>query len=626
MVDDGNPTSPYAPPSEDLPTSPQLDDDTQVPPPPPPPPTIEATESSIRPAPAGSVQLPPAGYKIGRMIGRGGMGEVMSAQDSRIGREVAIKRMRNPTPGAEALARFLREARIQARLDHPAIVPVHELGVDESGRPYFTMKRCTGVTLSRMIADGGEFHRMLRAFVDVCLAIDFAHSRGVVHRDIKPANIMLGEYGEVYVLDWGVARLLSDAPDIPDLPNLLASYEPPDPEDSTKSGALLGTPGYIAPEQIEGHVAAPPADVYALGCILFEMLACEPLHPRGQPAIGRTLSTPQDSPAKRRPDRGIPPELDAVCFAALAMDPTTRPTARELADRVQAYLDGDRDVERRRILAAQQLAAAHESLASDDPEARIAALRQAGRAVALDPESAQAAELVGSILLEPPTRMPAELAESLDDHERRINRDRSKKALYAYFSIVALLPLVVFLDVKNWAPLIAFYGVIGLGILSTWNHIRTGHTSVAVALVINLALAVLFSRVASPFVLTPLVIACSLAGITPIPWLNERKWVVVAWAAAAVLLPVMLEWLHVLPKTWGISHGSMVIQSDVFATDGPREEVLLSFVELVFTCVVALLAISISKRRRVSQNTLFVHAWHLRQLIPSSRPWQTRKT
>jgi eukaryotic-like serine/threonine-protein kinase len=385
MVDDGTPTRPYAPDSADLPTVPGLDDDTQAPPP---PPTIEATGSAIVPGgKSGSIQLPPAGYKIGRVIGRGGMGEVVSAQDGRIGREVAIKRMRNPTPNAEALARFLREARIQARLDHPAIVPVHELGVDETGRPYFTMKRCAGITLSRLIADGGSYHRMLRAFVDICLAVDFAHSRGVVHRDLKPANIMLGEYGEVYVLDWGVARVMSDQPDIPDLPTIQPSDETPDPDDSTKSGSLLGTPGYIAPEQIEGRVAAPPADIYALGCILFEMLACEPLHPRGQSAIGRTLSTPQDSPAKRRPDRGVPPELDAVCFAALAMDPKTRPTARELADRVQAYLDGDRDVERRRTLAALQLASAHEVLASDDPDARVTALRQAGRAVALDPES-----------------------------------------------------------------------------------------------------------------------------------------------------------------------------------------------------------------------------------------------
>src|SRR5205085_10375569 len=136
-------------------------------------------------------------------------------------------------------------------------------------------------------------------------------------RDLKPANIMLGDYGEVYVLDWGVARVMSETTDmLPDVP-IQPPEETPDSEDSTKSGALLGTPGYIAPEQIMGQPATAAADVYALGCILFEILACEPLHPRGQPAIGRTLSTPQDSPAKRRPDRGVRPELDAACFEAL---------------------------------------------------------------------------------------------------------------------------------------------------------------------------------------------------------------------------------------------------------------------------------------------------------------------
>jgi serine/threonine-protein kinase len=624
MPDDGNPTRPYAPAPQDLPTAPQIEREHAS------EPTLGATEVTIVPSPEAVLSLPPAGYKLGRLIGRGGMGEVIAAHDERIGRGVAIKRMRNPKPNSEALARFLREARIQARLDHPAIVPVHDLGVDETGRPYFTMKRCAGITLQRLIADGGAFHRLLRAFVDVCLAIDFAHSRGVVHRDLKPANIMLGDYGEVYVLDWGVARVLSEQPDSSE-PSMQRHDETPDPDDSTKSGALLGTPGYIPPEQIEGAMAAPPADVYALGCILFEILACEPLHPRGQPAIGRTLSAPQDSPARRRPDRNLPPELDAACFAALADAPKQRPTARELADRVQAYLDGDRDIERRRTLAAQQVDEARSALASDDPENRVIALRKAGRAVALDPESLPAAQLVSSLLLEPPkddrrNRWPRELTASFEEHERRINRDRSRKAIYAYLAIIAIFPIVLFLDVKNWPALAAFYGCVGLGIMASMNHLRTGVPSMPVVLVVNLALAVLFSRVAGPFVLTPLVICASLAGITSIAWLGEHKWVAVGWAVCASMLPVVLEWIDVLPNTWGISNGAMMIQSDVFTTSGLREEVLLTFVNTLFTVTVAMLALAISYRRRVSQNTLFVHAWHLRQLVPNTQPLPTRSS
>ena len=586
-------------------------------------PTLRASEADIKPVIA-TVILPDHGYKMGHTIGRGGMGEVIAAHDQRIGRDVAIKRMRNPTPSKESTLRFLREARIQARLDHPSIVPVHEMGVDGNGRPFFTMKRIAGKTLAKLISEGESLHRLLRAFTEVCLAIDFAHHRGVVHRDLKPANIICGGYGEVYVLDWGVARVLADPPDTEQGVSIQPLDETPDPEDSTKSGALLGTPGYIPPEQIEGIPPAPPADVYSLGCILFEILACEPLHPRGESAIGRTLSTPQASPAKRRPDRSIPPELDRACFEALANDPDERPTARELADRVQAYLDGDRDVVRRRALAAEQLIFAKDALTGGDPDARITALRAAGRAIALDPDQLGAAELVSSLLLEPPKEIPKELELSLDEAEKRINRDRSKKAIYAYSSIFLLLPLILFLEIKNWPVVGAFFGCVALGIGTSFHHYRAGKPSVAVTLAVNLALAILFTRVAGPFVLTPLVIAGLLVGITQIKWLNDRFWVVAIWTAAAVMLPVIFEWVGLLPSTWSISNGSMVIQSDVLRSHGMFEELSLVFTSLVFTIVIGAFALTVSRRRRLSQRALFVHAWHLRQLVPTSRSWATK--
>jgi serine/threonine-protein kinase len=617
MVDD--PTRPYAPSPAELPTQTAAEGGVE----PAVTPTMRASDADIKPVIA-SMILPEAGYKLGHTIGRGGMGEVLAAHDTRIGRDVAIKRMRNHTPNKEAVSRFLREARIQARLDHPAIVPVHELGVDDNNRPFFTMKRCAGKTLARMIADGEPFHRLLRAFVDVCLAIDFAHARGVVHRDLKPANIICGDYGEVYVLDWGVARVLADGPDAEASASIQPESETPDPEDSTKSGALLGTPGYIPPEQIEGIPPAPPADVYSLGCILFEILACEPLHPRGEPAIGRTLSTPQARPAVRRPDRAIPPELDEACFDALAERPGDRPTARELADRVQDYLDGDRDLERRRTLAAQQLVFAKTAIESNDADARITALRAAGRAIALDPEALGAAEFVSAILLEPPKEMPAELEQSLDEHEKRINRDRSKKAIFAYSTIFALLPLTLFLEVKNWPVVGAFFGCVALGIAASVQNYRVGRPSVAVTLTVNLALALLFTRVAGPFVLTPLVIAGLLVGLTQISWLNERIWVVVGWTAVAVMLPIIFEWVDLLPNTWAISDGSMIIQSDVIRTHGLFEELCLVFTSLLFTIVIGIFALTVNRRRRRSQRALFIHAWHLRQLVPATRSWATQ--
>ncbi|MBL9019023.1 MAG: serine/threonine protein kinase, partial [Myxococcales bacterium] len=152
-------------------------------------------------------------YTLGDLLGRGGMGEVVNAHDQRIGRDVALKRLTAEAPGATEVNRFLREARIQARLDHPAIPPVYELGTDEQQRPFFTMKRLAGRTLREMInTEQPASQRLLRALAEVCLAVEFAHQHGVVHRDLKPSNIMLGDFGEVYVLDWGLARVLDDAP------------------------------------------------------------------------------------------------------------------------------------------------------------------------------------------------------------------------------------------------------------------------------------------------------------------------------------------------------------------------------------------------------------------------------
>ncbi|HEX7699770.1 MAG TPA: serine/threonine-protein kinase, partial [Kofleriaceae bacterium] len=145
-------------------------------------------------------QLVKERYRLGRRIGKGGMGEVMAARDEQVGRDVAIKRMRAANPSERAIARFLREASVQGRLEHPAIVPVHEIGRDDDNLPFFVMKKLAGTSLAAIVSyrDEATQQRMLRAFVDVCLAMEFAHVRGIVHRDLKPDNIMLGDFGEVY--------------------------------------------------------------------------------------------------------------------------------------------------------------------------------------------------------------------------------------------------------------------------------------------------------------------------------------------------------------------------------------------------------------------------------------------
>ena len=425
--------------------------------------------------------LPAPGYLLGEAIGRGGMGAVVAAQDLRIGREIAVKRMTAMAPDGEQVGRFLREARIQARLQHPAIVPIHELGVDDQGRPFFTMKRITGQTLGQCLADGAAHNRLLRVFVEVCRAIEFAHARGVVHRDLKPSNIMLGDYGETYVIDWGIARVLAEDRELPAPLSDIAKLD----GGATKSGAVLGTLGYMSPEQIRGQPATPAADSYALGAILFEVLTGQILHHRGQPAIAATLTAPQVRPSDRHPEIAIPPELDNLCFEALAELPERRPSAHDLAEKVQAYLDGDRDLARRRELATHQLTAARDALASGDPDARAAAMWRAGRALALDPESEDAAELVGALLLEPPAegRMPADLTRGLDEQERQINRDRSRRVMWAYLSVFAVFPVLLAMDVKSWGIVLGFYSLMVIGSLFSAWFARSGQPLVAVVLI-----------------------------------------------------------------------------------------------------------------------------------------------
>lgn len=210
------------------------------------------------------------------------MGEVRLTRDARIGRHVAVKRLLEPLSGEATRRRFLREARIQGQLEHPAVVPVYDLDFDEQGQPFFTMKRVRGQTLSRILelSARGDTEtrerfgrrRLLAAFTQACHAVHYAHVRGVVHRDLKPSNIMIGDYGEVYVLDWGVARVDKDASDEDErLPVVLDASM-----GLTRGGDLVGSLGYMAPEQMQGLTVDGRADVFALGVVLYEILTLRP--------------------------------------------------------------------------------------------------------------------------------------------------------------------------------------------------------------------------------------------------------------------------------------------------------------------------------------------------------------
>ncbi|WP_438029179.1 protein kinase domain-containing protein [Sorangium sp. So ce233] len=298
---------------------------------------------------------------LGR-IGRGGMGEVRRVRDRVMGRVLAMKILPpelSHEPGARA--RFLAEARLTACLQHPGIVPVHDCGALPDGRLWFTMKEVRGRTLSAFIralhADGeatpfvDALRRLLDVYMRICEAVAYAHGRGVIHRDLKPANVMIGEFGEVLVMDWGIARGAAPEGD----PRGAATAHLRTTH-ATRAGLVLGTPAYMPPEQARGELSqlGPASDVYALGAILYEMLSGRPPYSGTAAAIRGQVVHGPPAPLANRCRNQIPADLIAICERAMARSPSQRPAdARALAEEFHRYLDGARRRERARALVEE---------------------------------------------------------------------------------------------------------------------------------------------------------------------------------------------------------------------------------------------------------------------------------
>jgi serine/threonine-protein kinase len=293
-------------------------------------------------------------YSRTRLHARGGLGQVWLARDDILGREVALKELRPDREGNdEILARFVTEAKITGLLEHPGIVPVYDLEPGPSGRhPFYTMRFIRGRTLHEAIVDyhkkraeGGDDplarSQLLNAFVGVCQAIGFAHARGVIHRDLKGQNVVLGDFGEAMVLDWGLARLIDEPERGPDSPDGVEKLTLDADLEATRQGQVLGTPAYMAPEQAAGKIdqIGPRTDIYALGAILYEILVgVAPYRAVSVTEILRQVR--EEAPERpRAANPSVPPALEAVCLKAMARRPEERyATATDLADEVQRWL------------------------------------------------------------------------------------------------------------------------------------------------------------------------------------------------------------------------------------------------------------------------------------------------
>jgi len=313
-------------------------------------------------------------YRLLEFVARGGMGAVYLAEDTSLHRHVALKVLDPAASSPDLAARLLREARVLARLEHPCIVPVHDVGTLSDGRVFYAMKFVEGHRIDRHLAQLPSIPERLRLFTKICEAVAFAHARGILHRDLKPENIMVGPFGEVLVMDWGLAKSHSAAPDasatlfedsssasashsstVPhnitssaaprgastsasasrpsEISNLKSdissSFSTPPASDSsvlTAHGSILGTPGYMSPEQARGdlHLLDQRSDVFALGALLHYVLAGRPpVVPAGRLDI-------------------IPRPLAAICRKAMAADPAARySSASDLAADVSRYLDSE---------------------------------------------------------------------------------------------------------------------------------------------------------------------------------------------------------------------------------------------------------------------------------------------
>jgi serine/threonine protein kinase len=574
-----------------------------------------------------ALDVRPSGrYTYAATLGEGGMGEVLLCEDRRIHRQVAIKVMhkrRAANPGDRE--RFLREVSAQGRLEHPAIVPVYDAAVDEAGSPYFIMRRVRGPTLEQILFGlrlkddiyerEHSPHSLLSAFGRVCLAVHYAHENGVVHCDLKPANVMLGSYGEVYVLDWGLAARVGEAGD----PN-----------------SIYGSPGYMAPEQIRSEPPSPAADVYALGAILYELLSLRPMIECAEPfeCFRMALMGHVDPPSQRAPERDVPPELEAIWAKATALEPAARhPSARALHDAIARYLAGDRDLVLRRTLSQERVDAASAAIErsrhgpADDATARSEAMGAIGQALALDPGNAEALRALAALLAEPMREMPREARDEMHAAERVAGRERSRVGAIAFLAWFAFVPLFFVNGVRSVPALIlmsAAWLAAAFVQVHAWRRPRKDGYAPTLGPVLGAVAVATSSAMMGPLVLTP-ILATLFALAFSLGMRPSRRFVPLVAGCLSILVPELLQLAGILPRSYAYQNGGIVILPLVVNLSRFGHWI---FLVACLVCVLVAWYYGVRVRANLNdvQRRVYAHSWQLRQLLPATARVSGAKT
>ena len=566
-------------------------------------------------------------YRADKLLGQGGMGEVRLHRDQLIGRNVAVKTIRPQLINTgDYRARFLREARIQGQLEHPAIVPVHDVGLMPDGRLYFTMKEITGQTLRSILRalkeeKGSDVprknrRRLLSAFSRLCLAIDYAHQQGVAHRDIKPENVMLGSFGEVWVLDWG----MSSAGVQPDSESGISG----EPLTVTQDGLVFGTPGYAAPEQLKlvaGEIG-PKCDVYTLGVILFELLTFKPFHTGGNlnallwsAAMGGALTVEDD--------HGLEPELIDLIRACTQRDPNARSiTTRDIHDAVEHFLDGVRDLALRQDLAHAHLEIANHALqhtGADNMGDRQDALRALGQSLALDPGNEEPLDLLANVLNRPVTYLPEAVEARIEkQYQQRLKTMVAWGKLTMMVSILLLWPILRAIGIRESGPVNSFFALaVGMILLAVylsrsdaWQP-RVIKIAIVLSTVTMGALTVFFG----PLIVTPLFILCNTAAWT---FVLPKQFIrfTIGTALLVAIVPVLCETVGTI-RFYSFDGSAMLVRSSVIEMS---PALTIPFIALSTVAALGILAvIGVKLRATIDANERRVEFmnWQLQEIFPS---------